>query len=326
MNLDQITAYIEDPSLLDATTLPVLKELADKHPFSSIYSLLYLNAVARFNSISLDAALNDHAYQLNDRKKLYQFIRTDFEAIADIISTDKTDKVTEHVSASTTIDITDQSIELIPELKATTVEIESIDESVAESVPEISENNSEVTIITSDESKIIEEQIPTEESTFERETSAHSLEQAYVLSDNEFEEITKVEEKSEVVEKINISEKRSFTAWLTFQKSENTTPEIAQELVEEKQKPAKKDIIDRFIAQQPSISRTKQEFFSPSRKAKESLSEDALPVSETLAKIYAAQGNFPKAIHVYHQLSLNFPEKKSLFALQIEELNKKITL
>ncbi len=326
MNLDQITAYIEDPSLLDATTLPVLKELADKHPFSSIYSLLYLNAVARFNSISLDAALNDHAYQLNDRKKLYQFIRTDFEAIADIISTDKTDKVTEHVSASTTIDITDQSIELIPELKATTVEIESIDESVAESVPEISENNSEVTIITSDESEIIEEQIPTEESTFERETSAHSLEQAYVLSDNEFEEITKVEEKSEVVEKINISEKRSFTAWLTIQKSENTTPEIAQELVEEKQKPAKKDIIDRFIAQQPSISRTKQEFFSPSRKAKESLSEDALPVSETLAKIYAAQGNFPKAIHVYHQLSLNFPEKKSLFAVQIEELKKKITL
>ncbi|MFA9211257.1 MAG: hypothetical protein ACEQR5_05485 [Moraxellaceae bacterium] len=326
MNLDQITAYIEDPSLLDATTLPVLKELADKHPFSSIYSLLYLNAVARFNSISLDAALNDHAYQLNDRKKLYQFIRTDFEAIADIISTDKTDKVTEHVSASTTIDITDQSIELIPELKATTVEIESIDESVAESVPEISENNSEVTIITSDESEIIEEQIPTEESTFERETSAHSLEQAYVLSDNEFEEITKVEEKSDVVEKINISEKRSFTAWLTIQKSENTTPEIAQELVEEKQKPAKKDIIDRFIAQQPSISRTKQEFFSPSRKAKESLSEDALPVSETLAKIYAAQGNFPKAIHVYHQLSLNFPEKKSLFAVQIEELKKKITL
>lgn len=323
MNLDQITAYIEDPSLLDATTLPVLKELADKHPFSSIYSLLYLNAVARFNSVSLDAALNDHAYQLNDRKKLYQFIHADFEATSDFISTDKTDEVTEHVSASTTIDIADQSTELITEL---TVEIESIDEPVAESLPEILENNSEVTIIATDETEIIEEQTPTDESTFERETSAHSLEQVYVLSENEFEEIPKVEEKSIVVEKINISEKRSFTAWLTIQKSENTTPKIAQELVEVKQKPAKKDIIDRFIAQQPSISRTKQEFFSPSRKAKESLSEDALPVSETLAKIYAAQGNFPKAIHVYHQLSLNFPEKKSLFAVQIEELKKKITL
>lgn len=204
MNLDQITAYIEDPSLLDATTLPVLKELADKHPFSSIYSLLYLNAVARFNSVSLDAALNDHAYQLNDRKKLYQFIHADFEATSDFISTDKTDEVTEHVSASTTIDIADQSTELITEL---TVEIESIDEPVAESLPEILENNSEVTIIATDETEIIEEQTPTDESTFERETSAHSLEQVYVLSENEFEEIPKVEEKSIVVEKINISEK-----------------------------------------------------------------------------------------------------------------------
>jgi hypothetical protein len=315
MNLDQITAYIEDPSLLDATTLPVLKELADKHPFSSIYSLLYLNAVARFNSVSLDAALNDHAYQLNDRKKLYQFIRADFEATSDIISTDTTDKLIENVSASTTIDITEQ-----------TVEIELIDEQVAVLVPVNSENDSDAAIITSDESAVIEEQILTDVSTFERETSAHSLEQSYVLPDDEFEEIPKVEEKNIVVEKINIAEKRSFTSWLNVQKSENKTTEIAQELVEEKQKPAKKDIIDRFIAQQPSISRTKQEFFSPSRKAKESLSEDALPVSETLAKIYAAQGNFPKAIHVYHQLSLNFPEKKSLFAVQIEELKKKITL
>lgn len=315
MNLDQITAYIEDPSLLDATTLPVLKELADKHPFSSIYSLLYLNAVARFNSVSLDAALNDHAYQLNDRKKLYQFIRADFEATSDIISTDTTDKLIENVSASTTIDITEQ-----------TGEIELIDEQVAVLVPVNSENDSDAAIITSDESALIEEQILTDVSTFERETSAHSLEQSYVLPDDEFEEIPKVEEKNIVVEKINIAEKRSFTSWLNVQKSENKTTEIAQELVEEKQKPAKKDIIDRFIAQQPSISRTKQEFFSPSRKAKESLSEDALPVSETLAKIYAAQGNFPKAIHVYHQLSLNFPEKKSLFAVQIEELKKKITL
>jgi hypothetical protein len=250
-------------------------------------------------------------------------IRTDFEATPDIISTDTTDKVTENVSASTSIDITNQATELIPEL---TVEIESIDEQVAVLVPLISENDSEITIITPDESAVIEEQIPTDKSTFERETSAHSLEQAYVLPEDEFDEIPKVQEKSIVVEKINIEEKRSFTAWLTIQKSENITPEIAQELVEEKQKPAKKDIIDRFIAQQPSISRTKHEFFSPSRKAKESLSEEALPVSETLAKIYAAQGNFPKAIHVYHQLSLNFPEKKSLFAIRIEELKKKITL
>jgi hypothetical protein len=324
MNLDQITAYIEDPSLLDATTLPVLKELADKHPFSSIYSLLYLNAVARFNSISLDAALNDHAYQLNDRKKLYQSIHADFDGTSDFVITDELTVNTDSTATATTIiENTDQAAALILEQ---TDQIESIEEQVTDSVHVISENDSEASAITIVESELLEEQLPTDDNTFERETSAHSLEQAYEITEVEVEEITKVEEKSVVVDKINVSEKRSFTAWLTIQNSENKTTEIAEELVEEKQKPAKKDIIDRFIAQQPSISRTKHEFFSPSRKAKESLSEDALPVSETLAKIYAAQGNFPKAIHVYHQLSLNFPEKKSLFAVQIEELKKKITL
>lgn len=324
MNLDQITAYIEDPSLLDATTLPVLKELADKHPFSSIYSLLYLNAVTRFNSVSLDAALNDHAYQLNDRKKLYQLIHADFEGTSDFVTRDEITNNTDSIpTASTIIETTEQAAELILEQ---TIEIESIEQQVTDSVPIISENDSEASAITIVESVILEEQLPTDENTFERETSAHSLEQEYVLPEEEFEEITKVEQKSVVVEKINVAEKRSFTAWLNVQNAPNKTPEIVDELVEEKQKPEKKDIIDRFIAQQPSISRTKNEFFSPSRKAKESLSEDALPVSETLAKIYAAQGNFPKAIHVYHQLSLNFPEKKSLFAVEIEELKKKITL
>ena len=66
------------------------------------------------------------------------------------------------------------------------------------------------------------------------------------------------------------------------------------------------------------------EFFSPSKKAKESLDDSAVPVSETLAKIYALQGNYPKAIEAYEQLSLINPEKKIFFADQIKELKKKI--
>jgi hypothetical protein len=49
-----------------------------------------------------------------------------------------------------------------------------------------------------------------------------------------------------------------------------------------------------------------------------------MPVSETLAKIFALQGNFSKAIYVYEQLILIFPEKKTFFASQIKNLKKKI--
>ena len=70
--------------------------------------------------------------------------------------------------------------------------------------------------------------------------------------------------------------------------------------------------------------KTKKSFFSPTEKAKESLNTESLPVSETLAKIYALQGNFPKSISAYHQLSLKYPEKKIFFAIQIKELEKKL--
>lgn len=320
MNLDQITAYIEDPSLLDASTLPVLKDLAEKHPFSSIYSLLYLNAVARFNSVSLDEALNEHAYQLNDRKKLYQFVHSDFETTTTIQSTPIENEVI--IEAAAEIEQAPEFVTPIEENLSSTSEELPVEQAIVVSTDIIEDEESNVVDKTP---AIIQEEIAGENN-FERVTRAHSFEQAYELDMEEPETAIVVEEKITPVEKINLTEKRSFTSWLSIQNTENIGQEIADKKEIKEVKPEATAIIDRFIAQQPSISRTKNEFFSPSKKAKESLSEDALPVSETLAKIYAAQGNFPKAIHVYHQLSLNFPEKKSLFALRIEELKKKITL
>jgi len=72
------------------------------------------------------------------------------------------------------------------------------------------------------------------------------------------------------------------------------------------------------------IHKTKQDFYSPAKKAKESLSADQIPVSETLAKIYAMQGAVTKAIGVYEQLILLNPEKKSFFANQIRVLKKNL--
>ena len=72
------------------------------------------------------------------------------------------------------------------------------------------------------------------------------------------------------------------------------------------------------------FDKPKQDFYSPAKKAKESLSSDQIPVSETLAKVYAMQGAVAKAIGVYEQLILLNPEKKSFFANQIKVLKKNL--
>jgi hypothetical protein len=72
-----------------------------------------------------------------------------------------------------------------------------------------------------------------------------------------------------------------------------------------------------------TFEKPKVPFFSPIKKAKESLELENLPVSETLAKVFESQGNYIMAKTTYEQLILIFPEKKSFFADQIQKLINK---
>ncbi|MFN0188916.1 MAG: hypothetical protein ACKVQV_09455 [Bacteroidia bacterium] len=83
-------------------------------------------------------------------------------------------------------------------------------------------------------------------------------------------------------------------------------------------------LIDKFIKQEPRITPSKSAFYSPINMAKRSIIESDDIVSETLANIYAQQGNFQKAISFYTKLSLRFPEKSRYFAALIKELENKL--
>jgi tetratricopeptide (TPR) repeat protein len=91
------------------------------------------------------------------------------------------------------------------------------------------------------------------------------------------------------------------------------------------EKQTNKELIDKFISDQPSMPReSRSGFFDPVDFAKQSLIDQDEIVSETLAKIYYKQGNLSKAIKIYKKLSLIYPEKSSYFAAQIEKIRKEI--
>ena len=84
---------------------------------------------------------------------------------------------------------------------------------------------------------------------------------------------------------------------------------------------SKKALIEKFIRDEPRIPKPQATFFNPSDSAIRSNYDDEGIVSETLAQLYAEQGNIPKAIHIYQKLSLLNQEKSRYFAAQIEKLS-----
>ena len=111
--------------------------------------------------------------------------------------------------------------------------------------------------------------------------------------------------------KFNIDEEYSFSEWLSITKIKK---------IDRSEK--KTDIINDFLKKNPVIKIEKNKLFSPSEKAKISLIENDNFVTETLAKVYLEQKHFEKAIEAYQKLILKYPKKNSLFANQINLINK----
>lgn len=107
--------------------------------------------------------------------------------------------------------------------------------------------------------------------------------------------------------------------------SEKKTPEYSGPLTDEA--PAKRDrrtsaseLIERFIEEEPTISRIGDVEIPVGDLAATSTEEDKEWVTETLAQIYEKQGNKSRAIGIYEKLALRFPEKSNYFADLIQKL------
>ena len=149
------------------------------------------------------------------------------------------------------------------------------------------------------------------------------------ISKDDGSEVKSKEELQQMVKQRLEAIEREKKAQKQTRKTQDKAPAEASETAKTPctkvvNKQDKNKIIERFIKQNPGISKPEDKDYKEELEIAEKSLDDKLDfVSETLAEIYYKQGHIQKAIKIYKQLSLKYPEKSSYFAAQIQKLETK---
>jgi hypothetical protein len=304
MNRNEFLDRASDYSKLNVSDIAGLKDVLARYPYFQSARTMLVRALKCADDIAFQEELKDAALHAGDRKLLWKIVEGQI-------------------------------------VKAQSPKIESIIESpiVLASVPieqvdvvletQVESNSAESTFIEQETSDFNPAPIDAGLENLENIPEPESFNQVDEAPIN-LEPISTIDSLSKPPIE---PEKLSFSDWLKrsrsgaiSNKAEATPADLTKEVgyapeITSPVKTVEDSLINKFIETEPRISQpTKASFFSPVDMARRSVEDRDDLVSETLAKIYAAQGDHQRAIRIYMKLSLLYPEKNSYFAALIENL------
>jgi hypothetical protein len=307
MNKAEFIRFTQEPSEITNLSLADMKIILDQYPYFQTAHMLYSAYLSNTKDILLDEQLKISAAHVNDRSMLYWLLyaQQQEKTVKQAVPNSKIAGISENDKEANSEVKTEKQIISVPIIEEKTT-VEEIIVSTAESIineekvepKEFTQLPKEQTIVEDSEPKISRTEDPNSES--QKGSINYDQTEPYLLN--------------------LISKTVASYKIYTPQKTESV-PEIKPITVL-----PKKDftLIDKFIQEEPKLSNPKRDFFNPVNMAENSSVDNEEIVSETLAKIYFSQGLYEKSLKIYKKLRLDYPEKSSYFAAQIENLEIKI--
>lgn len=347
----QFLHYIKNPSELTDEQGIELESILHQYPFFATSQLLLTKLLHQNNSVHYSKQLRKTALVANSRQILFELIHTPaapkqtaetHSETLEIKKPEVAQPITEPKEATSSISVTNNDIKVIyvntvPNYQASQLvnERQSALEITKQAIQEETAA-SEIDLLKEIENNT-QNQNTNSNANFNEDKLNQDIENEIhrgVVTSYVQSEIIKTPQLDKEEEK----EPVNFTDWLQKIKKEAPSIQKIDNQEEKDHKSTKKetentqkpsffkqniDLIDKIIESDPGrIKLSPSKFFSPATDSKQSLIENEHLVTETLAKIYALQGNISKAIRAYEILSLKFPQKSVYFASLIENLKK----
>ncbi|MGE0090683.1 MAG: hypothetical protein AB7S50_14520 [Bacteroidales bacterium] len=356
MDSVELIKYIENPDLLNDKSVDALENIISKYPYFQTAHKLFLRNLNNLNSDKYNSQLSKLSIQITDRGSLYFYLTRSTNPLSqeqelkikksesieinqEIISQKKDPEVSadektkgktnlkllknhnvrrkikdgfDGMGDNISVTISSQlefvkstkkdDLEYSPEIYF--IEEEKIDKNkilTIESIPDSANHKNGKDLLQIDETLEIENNL----------TANAPVVESQISESIEFIDSTKVvEENKKPKDKKNNTQGFDISHYA----DEDEILKNADE----------NDLISKFITVNPRIEPVETYIDNQEDISEHSIKEDDNLLSETLAKVYIAQGYFDKALKSYEKLCLKYPEKNTYFAGQIEMIKELI--
>lgn len=332
MNQARFLAMLRQPEILSAESLADLKQVTELMPYCQIAQILLSLNLKAVDSIQYNHQLKVSVAYAGSRIKLKKLIEAEksepivdnkqtlIESTVQLPADDDTHFVPEYIGADSNAIAEDLAADEV--VVSSEVKLE-MTEPVKQLIAELPDLPSADTLSTIDESEDSEDEYIRQL----QHIIAKRLAEIALDAVNESEEVVPaqntINEESEFNFTPSVYQLEEVNDDASVGKKDTDESTAAGQGVERIDILSSKELIDRFIRNEPKIT-PKREFFNPVDKAKRSSLDNEDIVSETLAKIHMQQGNVDKAIKIYEKLILIYPEKSVYFAAQIVKIKESI--